>query len=113
MPTVVAAGAAACAALAVVGLAAHYYPARRAWSLGVVAFAPYLMLLAAVAAVLFAVGGEWPGALVAAALAVLCVGTQARLWTAGRVEPAGVELVVMTANLWLGRADPDAVITAV
>ena len=39
MPTVVAAGAAACAALAVVGLAAHYYPARRAWSLGVVAAA--------------------------------------------------------------------------
>ncbi len=113
MPTVVAAGAAACAALAVVGLAAHYYPARRAWSLGVVAAAPYLMLLAPVALVLFVVGGWWPVALVAAALTAWCAGTQARLWIAGRDGRAGVELTVMTANLWLGRADADAVVAAV
>jgi endonuclease/exonuclease/phosphatase (EEP) superfamily protein YafD len=103
--------AAVCAALAVVGVAAHYYPARRAWSLGVVAATPYLMLFAPVATVLFAVAGCWPAAVGAAALTIWAVGTQTRLWIGG-ADAAGVELVVMTANLWVGRAAPDAVITA-
>ncbi len=105
--------AAACAVLATVGVAAHYYPARRGWSLGVVAFAPYLMLLATLATLLFAVAGQWPAALVAAALTVWCIGTQAWLWIGAPDDTPAVELAVMTANLLLGQADPHAVVAAV
>jgi endonuclease/exonuclease/phosphatase (EEP) superfamily protein YafD len=100
-------------AVALLGCGAHFYPARRAWSLGVVAAAPYLMLAGPVSAALFGLAGQWAGLAVALVVAAMCLGTQLPMWMDTRVRWPGRELVVMTANLWLGRADPAAVVRAV
>lgn len=102
-----------CAAAALVGLAARFVDAGRPWTLGIVAFSPYLMLGAFVAFVLMLLARYRPGAVVVVILLVLCALTEAGLYR-GATPPAGARaLAVMTSNLHLGTADARGVVALV
>jgi endonuclease/exonuclease/phosphatase (EEP) superfamily protein YafD len=99
-----------CAAL---GLIAHFLTMRPLWLLGAAAFSPYLLLGAPVAAILLGVSRQWIGLAAATLLTLACLAIQAPLYVADHAPPAGRPVVMLTANLLLGRADPGAIVKLV
>ena len=104
------AGAVPFALVAGVGLAAHFTTAHGPRGLKVVAAAPYLMLASIVAVGLLLLARRWIGALLAVALVAVCASTQIRLYVAADPPKDARDVVVMTANLYLGSADPATVV---
>lgn len=99
---------------AVVGLLAHAIPPGPAVTLGVAAFAPYLMAAAPVAAVVLLAGRHWILGGIELAATVAAALTQQRLFR--RAHPPSDDadvLVVLTSNLLIGRADPHDLVRAV
>jgi endonuclease/exonuclease/phosphatase (EEP) superfamily protein YafD len=98
---------------AIIGVVGHFRAPHRADVIGVSAFAPYLMLGAPMAVVLFAFARQWIVAVLAVALTVLAGSTQVRLHVAATGLADATTIVTMTSNLRLGEADPTRVIAAV
>jgi endonuclease/exonuclease/phosphatase (EEP) superfamily protein YafD len=93
-------------AVAACGLASRYLPITNHAVLFVAAASPYLMLCAPVAVILLIWGRHWVLAIGAAGLTVAAVAVQLPLYLgsdANRI--AGVEVRVMSANIYEGRAD--------
>jgi endonuclease/exonuclease/phosphatase (EEP) superfamily protein YafD len=111
-PVVIIAGI-ALAALAIVGVVAHFRTPHRADVIGVSAFSPYLMLGAPLAVLLFAFTRQWIAVVLAVALTVLAGSTQIRLHVAATGLANSTSIVTMTSNLRLGEADPAQVVGAV
>lgn len=80
---------------------------------GVVAFTPYLMVAAPVAAIAFGAVRSWIPLAISVVITALCVATQAHLYIAQSAPKGGVRIVMMTSNLRLGEADPKAVVSQV
>lgn len=99
--------------LALIGLFAHFYTADAAWTLGVVAFAPYLMLASVLAVIMLLIARQWIGVLVAIVVVALCVSTQIRLYKSADLPQSPANVIVMTANLHLGQANARSVVAAV
>lgn len=99
--------------VAAVGLVAHFRAPGRAWSLGISAFSPYLMLAAPVGAVVFAISRGWIGTGVAIAVTVVAVTTQLPLYTSTDPPAHARTVVVMTSNLKIGGADPVSLLDAI
>lgn len=74
-------------------------------------FAPLLIAAAALGAVVGAAARAWVPAALAAAVALAGAGTFGPLYLGG--QGGGGGLTVMTANLYLGRADPSALVATV
>ncbi|MGP4057089.1 endonuclease/exonuclease/phosphatase family protein [Mycobacterium sp. 4D054] len=99
-------------AAAVVGLAARYLPITGHPMLIVAAAAPYLALAAPAAMLLLAVGRRWLLTLVSVALTVALMWMYVpRYLSSAAPETAAVDVRVLTANLYLGQADPAAFAT--
>lgn len=97
-------------ALACAAFVARFVPVTNHAVLAIAALSPYLSLGAVIAAVLLVVTGRRPAAAVTAVLATVAASVQLPLFISG--GPAvGVPLRVMTANVMLGSADPDALAT--
>lgn len=96
-----------------VGLAAHYLPVDRHLVVGAAALAPYLMLGAPLALIAFTVGRQGLAALIAGVLTAAAVGTELPLFV-GAAPPAGssISIRVMTANMFLGQADPQKLVAS-
>jgi endonuclease/exonuclease/phosphatase (EEP) superfamily protein YafD len=77
------------------------------------AFSPYLMLGAPIALLASALARSWIPAVAAAALLLVCLATQARLYVAQTAPAHAQHLVLMTSNLRLGLADPNSVVAQV
>jgi endonuclease/exonuclease/phosphatase (EEP) superfamily protein YafD len=81
--------------------------------LAAAAFSPYLMLGAPLAAIVFGLGRNWAATALALAVTVACGWGQAPTFIASaHPHPGSPSVTVMTANLRLGQADPDAVVRA-
>jgi len=104
-------------AVGVAGIAAHVVDSRRQTVLVAGALAPYLMLAAGFGAVLFGALGQWAGCAVGTAVVGGALLTQWPLYRARYGARAasdhGRELVVLQANILVGRADPHALVAAV
>jgi endonuclease/exonuclease/phosphatase (EEP) superfamily protein YafD len=78
------------------------------------AFSPYLMAPALVALIVLAIARQKPGALIAILVTLACVLVQSPLYRAdGSSIQDSVDVVVLTANLRLGNADPDSLVRSV
>jgi endonuclease/exonuclease/phosphatase (EEP) superfamily protein YafD len=100
----------------VIGLVAHYYAPRSVYTLALAALSPYFLVPAVVAAVVFAIArgvSGWTGLAVSAVLVVWLAALQAPLFTAASAPAHGRDVVVLTANLRLGGADPHALVALV
>jgi len=98
-------------AAAVAGLAARYLPIT--WHIVLIASAlsPYLMAGAVFAVLVFAMRRLWIPFGVAAALVIASTTVETPLWASQPVDRADTSTVrVMTANLYLGQADPASVV---
>lgn len=91
--------------VAALALAARYLPVTNHLTLIAAVLAPYLMLSALLALMLFALCTRWIAAAVAAGLAFAAAAVQAPLWVADPTTH-GVPVRIMTANLSQGNADP-------
>lgn len=103
-------------AVAALGLVARYHAPGSIVPLALAALSPYLMSCAVVAGVLFAIARGtvgWAGLALCTVLVVVAVAGQVPLFVAETVPPGGRDVVVLTANLRLGSADPHAVVAAV
>lgn len=107
------AAAAALLAVAVLGLVVHFRASGHWWSLGVSAFAPYLMAGAPVGLVLFSVARLRSGILLSVAVLAVCVSTQVPLYVAQTPSAHAVRVAELTANLHAGEADASDVVRAV
>ena len=95
--------------VAAVGFTARYLPISGHPTLILAAAAPYLSVAAPAAMLLFALGRRWVLSLVAVALTVALMWVYVpRYQVASAAEAGTVELRVLTANLGMGQADPDA-----
>ncbi len=112
-PAILTVLASAFLAVAGVGLLAHFRNAGRWWTLGLVAFSPYLMLGAPIALILLVAAQQWFAAIGALVVVALWLSTQARLYRASAPPPDAQDIVVMTSNLRLGLASSSAVVNAV
>jgi endonuclease/exonuclease/phosphatase family metal-dependent hydrolase len=98
-------------AVAVAALIARYLPGRFRAIVATAALAPYLMLGAPVAMVVFTVRGHWLLAGGAAVIAVAVVAVQLPRFLPGR-RASSTGIRAMSANLRYGRADPGALVLA-
>lgn len=94
---------------AVSGLAVRWIPIVNRSLLALAAGAPYALVGAPVAAILFGIAGNWPLTAVAIAAAVVAVVIQLPLFRRAKA-PSGTELRFLSANLRYGRADAEAVV---
>lgn len=98
-----------------VGILSHYRAPGSTYTLALSAFAVYLGLGAVVSAVLFALLRSplgWAGCAVAVCVVVWTAALQAPAYVAQTVPADGSDVVVMTSNLRVGAADPQAVVRA-
>ena len=95
--------------VAAVALTARYLPSVNHPALMAAALAPYLMLGAPLAVILFAVLRNWPVVALAGALAIATAAVQLPWHVATRADGQSTVRVV-SANLRYGRADPIAVV---
>jgi endonuclease/exonuclease/phosphatase (EEP) superfamily protein YafD len=98
-----------------VGIVSHYRAPGSTYTLALSAFALYLGLGAVVSAVLFALVRSplgWAGCAVAVCVVIWTVALQAPAYVAQTVPSHGTDVVVMTSNLKVGAADPQAVVDA-
>jgi endonuclease/exonuclease/phosphatase (EEP) superfamily protein YafD len=96
-------------AVSIVALIMRYVPSVALPVLGIAAFAPYLLLGAPLALVLFGALGSWILALAAGIATVAAIAVQAPLYV-GRSAHSGVSVRLVSANLRFGRAEPDALL---
>lgn len=97
-------------AIAAAGLVARYLPIERHSLLVLAAASPYLMIAGPIGMLLLGLGRRWLLTLVAAGLCVVMLGIQVPRYLGAKVSETPVAGVrVMTANLGMGRADPQAV----
>jgi len=99
--------------VAVVGLVFRQVALGPRLLIAVTAFAPYLMAAVVPALLVLLLWRHWIAAAAAAAVLALCVFTQAPLFVGQDAPADGRRLVVMTANLRLGLADPPALVDRV
>ena len=96
--------------IAVGALASRYAPTVNRWQLASAALSPYLMLATPLAVLVFALSRHWTLVSVAAVLTVAVLAVQLP-WYIGSPKPdSGTALRFISANLFLGRADPAAVV---
>ncbi|WNG88241.1 endonuclease/exonuclease/phosphatase family protein [Mycobacterium sp. ITM-2016-00317] len=96
-------------AVAVVGLGARYVPISGHPTLLVAAAAPYLALAAPVAMLLLAVGRRWLLTLVAVTVTVALMWMYVpRYLSSAAADVPAVYVRVLSANLFLGQANPEA-----
>jgi endonuclease/exonuclease/phosphatase (EEP) superfamily protein YafD len=94
-------------AIACWALASRYLPITNHVVLLTAALSPYLMLCAAVSAILLALARHWILTIVAFGLAAATLAVQAPLYRGSHSDrTGGVELRVLSANLREGKADP-------
>ncbi|OZF31593.1 hypothetical protein CH296_15635 [Rhodococcus sp. 14-2496-1d] len=98
---------------AVVGIAAHLVDARGQAMLVFGALAHVLMLAVVPGTVLAAVAFGWWGLAAGAVVSVGAAATQIPLYRHRSRTAAESELTVLHANIWLGQADPDALVALV
>ncbi|BCI79872.1 hypothetical protein MTY66_14970 [Mycolicibacterium sp. TY66] len=96
-----------CAAAA--GLAVRWVPIVNRTLLALAAGAPYALIGAPVAAILFGAAGNWPLAAVAVGTTVVAAVIQLPLFRRAKA-PSGTALRFLSANLRYGRADAEAVV---
>ncbi|MCV7281824.1 endonuclease/exonuclease/phosphatase family protein [Mycolicibacterium flavescens] len=96
--------------LAAVAFAVRFVPIVNRPLLVIAALAPYLMLGAPVAVLVFAALRRWGATLLAVALTAAVVAVQAPLYSADDA-PAGVTVRFASVNLRYGEADATAVVT--
>jgi endonuclease/exonuclease/phosphatase (EEP) superfamily protein YafD len=96
--------------VAVCGLAARFLPVDNHLLIVGSALAPYLMMGAPVAALAFSVARRLLPAAGAVALTVAAVATQLPLFVADTPPQDARPLRILSANLYLGRADPQALV---
>jgi endonuclease/exonuclease/phosphatase (EEP) superfamily protein YafD len=80
--------------------------------LAAAALFPYLSATGPIALVLYAAAKRWRLARAAATISALALATQAPLYRAESPPTDGVNVRAMTANLMLGRAQPDTLVEA-
>lgn len=98
-------GAVALLIVAAIGLVVRYVPITNHAVLVIAVASPYLLLGAPVGALLFLVARRWGLAGVAAVLTAAAAAVQAPLFIGERTVDDGVQVRVMTANLYFGQAD--------
>ena len=96
-----------CAAVA--GLAVRWVPIVNRTLLALAAGAPYALIGAPVAAILFGAAGNWPLAAVAVGTTVVAAVIQLPLFRRAKA-PSGTALRFLSANLRYGRADAEAIV---
>lgn len=99
--------------VSLLGAGAHWWTPSTALLLGVSAFAPYLMLAAPLSLAVLVSARRWIPAVVAAGLCAVWVTAELPLYTATTSPAGGRTVVVMTANLRLGKASAASVVAAV
>ncbi|WP_395308247.1 endonuclease/exonuclease/phosphatase family protein [Mycobacterium sp. AMU20-3851] len=92
-------------------LTARQLAAVNRWVVATAALSPYLMPAAPVAALVFALSRHWVPAAAAVALTVTAVAAHLPWYIGGRQAEPGATVRFVTANLYLGRAQPAAVAT--
>ena len=97
---------------AAVGVAAHWIAVTSPVVVVAASAAPYLMVGAVVALLVFLAVRHWAGLVVATVVAVAAASTQVPLYVGGGAAE-GDEIVVMQANIEFGKGDPDAVVAQV
>ena len=97
-------------AVAVVALIARFAPGMTLAVVATAALAPYLMLGAPLAMIMFALQRDWILAAAAAAVTIATVAVQLPWYVRSAAGP-GVGVRLMSANLRYGRADADAVVS--
>jgi endonuclease/exonuclease/phosphatase (EEP) superfamily protein YafD len=97
-------------ALAGFGFIARYLPISNHVVLLGAALSPYLMLGAFISMIMFMIGRRWILAIAASGLAIVAVLVELPLYTQETNRGSSVPVRVMTANLYLGQADPKAVV---
>jgi endonuclease/exonuclease/phosphatase (EEP) superfamily protein YafD len=94
--------------IAACAFASRYVSVTNHAALITAALSPYLMLCAPVSAALLIWARRWVLAIAALGLTVAAVAVQLPLYSGSDVNPtAGVEIRVMSANVYEGTADPD------
>jgi endonuclease/exonuclease/phosphatase (EEP) superfamily protein YafD len=109
LESVLTAIAVAALAVSVVALIMRYVPSVVLPVLVTAAFAPYLLLGAPLALVLFAALHSWILAAVAGVVTIAAIAVQAPLFVSGTTETAA-SVRLVSANLRFGRADPEALV---
>ena len=100
-------------ACASIGLVARYLPISNHALVAVAVGSPYLILGAPVALILFLLSRRWISAIVACGTTVAVVAIQLPLYVQAPAQAGTTSIRVMTANLYLGKADArDLVATA-
>ena len=107
--TVLTAIAVAALAVSMVALIMRYVPSVVLPVLVTAAFAPYLLLGAPLALVLFGVLHSWLLTAVAGVVTIAAIAVQAPLFV-GEKTDAAASVRLVSANLRFGRADPDALV---
>jgi endonuclease/exonuclease/phosphatase (EEP) superfamily protein YafD len=92
------------------GLVARYLPVSNHFLLAAAAFSPYLAFAGLLAVLLFLLQRRWLLATVAAGTAVAAIAVQLPPFLGETHGHQGVRVRVMTANLYLGQADPQTVV---
>lgn len=100
-------------AFAAIGATTYYDVAYLSLSVGFAALAPYLLLAAVPAAVLFAIGRHRIGLALSVLALLFLVVTTAPLYVADDVPAGARDLRVLTINARLGQADAASVVAAV
>ncbi|GAA2533808.1 endonuclease/exonuclease/phosphatase family protein [Mycolicibacterium diernhoferi] len=95
--------------LAATALAARFLAAGNRWVVATAALSPYLMPAAPVAAVVFGLSGHWGPVAVSAALTVAAVAVHLPWYLGARLPGPGATVRFLSANLYLGKAEPAAV----
>jgi endonuclease/exonuclease/phosphatase (EEP) superfamily protein YafD len=97
-------------AVAVVGLTARYLPVIHHAILLAAALSPYLMIGAPIATLVFLLQRHWRMTTVAVATTIAAIAVELPIFVGETGEHSGVQIRVMTANLYLGQADPKVVV---
>ena len=93
-----------------IALISRQLPVTNHTVLFVVSFAPYLLAGAAIAAVLLLLTRHWITAAIAIALTAAAVAVELPLFIGTAPPPKSIAVRVLTANLRVGEADPNALI---
>ncbi len=99
--------------IALIGLLFHFVSFTSNPWLALAAFSAYPMLAAPVALALLLITREWWIAGLAALIVIACGLTQLPLYVGQSAPSSATRLVMMTANLRLGQADPQALVALV
>lgn len=99
--------------VAIVGIAAHYSGLVSNLASRVASFTPVLILVGVLGLVLLLLARAWISAAVALIVVAVGVLSQAPLYRGVNEQVSDSDLTVMQANIFLGQADPDALVSRV